>query len=182
MNPNTSREVVIAEALGDFQRLFDRIDAVQPRLDESTQRIEHTTADVSEGVESFRQRVEEFCSKHAREAAANASRTTGQYAVKVFTAQTEELKKSAQLIFDKEVTPPLRKLTTDLQAAIRQAHRPWDLWLTHAATGVGASVLSTLLAVFLVRPGRNSLQQPPSAEPPVCVQPAPAPEKVRARK
>ena len=36
------REALIAEALGDFVKLLDRIEAVRPRLEQTTSRMERT--------------------------------------------------------------------------------------------------------------------------------------------
>ena len=74
MNPNNSREVLIAEALGEFHKLLERIDAVQPRLDKTAQRIEQTTLALTDGVGPFRQAVGEFWFEHEKRAAENASR------------------------------------------------------------------------------------------------------------
>jgi AcrR family transcriptional regulator len=185
MNPSNSREALIAEALGEFHRLLERIDAVQPRLEDTADRIEQTAATLHADVDPFRKQVVEFFYENQKKAAANASRITGEHALKVFVAQTDELKKSAHAIFAEEVTPPLRQLTAELRAAIRQAHRPWDQWLTHAATAAGTAALSAALAVFLLRTNEASPQQPATGEPPACVNSAPAavppPERARVR-
>lgn len=189
MYPKNSREALIAEALGEFHRLLTRIDAVQPRLDETVKRMEQTTAAMTAGVGPFRQEVGKFFHAHQQAAAKGASHATSQFASDLFAAQTRELKRSAQDIFNKEVTPPLRQLTAELQASIRAAHRPWDSWLTHAATAVTAAMLSAWLVMVSQPSGvspalatTSDPQTPAQAAPSPVAAPPSVPVKARARR
>ena len=189
MTSGTAREALVAELLGDTERMLDRIDAVMPKLEAATARMEVVAATLPEATEV----ATKWCSKAVGEICDAASKNvvvnTNRNAKIAFLAQAAELKVAAKGVFDEQVTPPLRQLTSQLHAAIRQSQDSWDRWVTHAATAVLAACLPTALLLPLIRPALAN--EHPTAEAPACVQAAPAlaepvtappPPKPRARR
>jgi hypothetical protein len=67
-------------------------------------------------------------------------------------AQTRAMEEAARMLFRTEVGPALQRVAVPLQHLADLAHRgarPWEHWLTHAATAVAASALTWMLAAWL---------------------------------
>jgi hypothetical protein len=56
--------------------------------------------------------------------------------------QTQAMTDAARTTVDKEVGPPLRQFAATLKGLVDQANRPWEVWLTHAATAATSAVCS----------------------------------------
>jgi hypothetical protein len=185
----TAREALVAELLGDTERMLDRIDAVMPKLEAATARMEVVAATIPEATEAATKWFSKSVGEIGNVAKQDIVAVTNRNAKTVFLAQAAELKVEAKGVFDEQVTPPLRQLTSQLHAAIRQSQNSWGRWATHAATAVLAAFLPTALLLPLIRPALAN--EHPTAEAPACVQPAPAsadpataplPQKPRARR
>jgi hypothetical protein len=184
-----SREVLIAEALGDFGQLLDRIEAVTPSLHQTRDELEFTATRLLNSVEPFQTRIVTMALEAQNRAVTHIAQQATLAARKTFDEQVRAMQTSARSIFHDEVVPPLRRLQAELQDAIKEAHRPWDLWLTHAATAVMAASCTWMLLVYLALPRTAAETKPPvSAVSPGYVEPAarpelvPHPEKARVRK
>lgn len=184
-----SREVLIAEALGDFGKLLDRIDAVRPALNQTRDELEFTATRLLDSVEPFQGRVLAMGRETQDKAVAHIAEQATLAARKTFDEQVRAMQTSARSIFQDEVGPPLRRLQGELQNAIKEAHRPWDLWWTHAATAVTAASCTWMLLVYLALPTNAAETKPPvsavspgCAEPVARPEPAARPEKGRAQK
>ena len=59
-------------------------------------------------------------------------------------------KQSPDNIINSEVGPPLRQLAATLKDVVERAHRPWDAWLTHAATAVVSGICSAVLVIYFL--------------------------------
>jgi len=57
--PSDTREVLIAEALGDFATLLARIDAVKPTLEKSCSDLNLTADRLLDNIEPFQKRIVE---------------------------------------------------------------------------------------------------------------------------
>lgn len=176
------REALIAEALGDFQKLFDRIDAVTPTLTKTRDDLEFTAAALQSNVRPFQERIVKMTLEHQDAAIEHISQKAVLVARRVFDEQTRAMQEAARTVFNKEVTPQLRWLATELLQAIRQAHRPWDTWLTHAATAIVSIAIAVPLGVHVAQASADAKKAAASAASPGCAEPAPPPEKAHARK
>ncbi|MEO6714264.1 MAG: hypothetical protein ABIM89_12655 [Mycobacteriales bacterium] len=178
-----SREVLIAELLGDFKTLLDRIEAVAPTLNEAQQGLARTAADLSAKIEPFRKEVLKVALDARDKSVEYIVRRSFDIAGQTVDEQTRAMKESARTIFVDEVTPPLRRLAHDVQQIVDGARRWWVVWLMHAATAITSSACSTLLLVgYLEHREAVGAKTVVSAEPPAHDQPASQPEKARARK
>ena len=64
--------------------------------------------------------------------------------------QTEAMTLSARAIIDKEVGPPLRQLARNLERLLADTRRPWDTWLSHAATAMASAICSAMLVLYVM--------------------------------
>jgi len=177
------RDVLIAELLGDFQKLLDRIDAVTPRLVEVQQRFESTASGLHSSVDLFRTRIITMACETQDKAVAHIAQQASLIARRTVAEQTAALKESARTIFAEEVTPPLRQLACELQQSARDARRWWLVCLTYAAAAIACAVCSILLlALYLEHRGAASAKPIASVEPLAPAPPASRPETARARR
>jgi hypothetical protein len=63
--------------------------------------------------------------------------------------QTRAMAEAAQTLFKAEIGPALQRLAMPLQRLVQRVDRPWQQWLTHAATAAVASAATWALAVYL---------------------------------
>lgn len=190
-----SREVLVAELLGDFVKVLDRIDAVMPKLNAVCRKLEHTTDRLANGVRPFQERVATMALKQQDTAVAHITRHANDLARKTLVEQTAAMKESARAIFAEEVTPTLRRLAQELQQAAQRRQRWWDGWLLNLALVAASAVFTAILmsawplsagavstsATAGVQSPGGAEQAPVSA---VASQPEPPlkPERARARK
>ena len=140
-----TREALIAEVIGDFGKVLDRIEAVQPAMDNDSPDMADGRQDARAGVEhvpgasgrSARETDKEPTVEHVTQAIDRAHRALdGQ--------QKQAMQESARSIVKDEVGPPLRRACRIARGARCATRRPWEDWLTHAAT-VGTSVACVYL-------------------------------------
>ena len=190
-----SREVLIAELLGDFVKVLDRIDAVMPALDEVCERLELVAARLPGSAKTFLESIGAMAVERQNTAAAYITRHANEFAKKTLDEQTGAMKESARAVFASEVAPTLRRLAQELGQAAQWRRRRWDDWLVNVSLVVGSAAITTLLTTAW--PGStNSVntRAAPSVQSPAGVEQAPAsvassqaappprPERAHARK
>ena len=177
------REALIAELLGDFQKLLDRIDAVTPKLVKAQEGLEATAARLLGTVDPFRVRVVTMVHETQNKAVEHVVQQTTLLARRTLVEQTAAMKEAARTVFADEVTPPLRQLASDLQQCVREDRPWWLVWFTHAATAITSAACSTwLLATYMEHRNGASEKPPSSVEAPAPSQPASRPQTPHARK
>ena len=178
MTPGTAREVLVAELLGDAHRVLDRIDDTMPRLEQAAARLEEAVGNFPAATEKTLKLVSARLGADCQQTVEHTNAITTQHAKKVFLAQVEEFRAAAKAVVEKELAPPLRQLTAQLHAAIRESRDPWSQWLTHAATAL--ATLCASLAFFAWTSTSAAEKERPTAAAPVCAQPAAAIEPAAA--
>jgi hypothetical protein len=168
------REALIAEALGDFVKVLDRIDAAMPRLDQSCTRLEKTVTVLGGSIDPFQKRVADDAVKMQNKTVAKIGEDAKLIVRTLFDEETKAMTEAARAVFMAEVIPPLRQLTTELQDAVHAAHHPWEGWFLHAATIFATAAVT---AVVLDRPPPAKVE---ALQPTATVEaPAPGPSPSR---
>jgi len=180
--PSDSREVLIAEALGDFAKLFARIDAVMPTLDKACGQLELTATRLLDNVEPFQRRIATMACETQNRAVAHIVEQANLVARKTVDEQIRAMQDSARRIFEAEVVPPLRRVAGELRQANLRAQPAWEAWLTHVAAAVTGACCAGVLLMNLLPVKAPETPPVASAASPGCAEPAPRPEKPRARK
>jgi len=150
--PSTAREAFIVETLGEVAALLDRVEAVAPALDASRLALINAATELAGQVTAFESRMAGISENAKVQAVRHIARRTDEMARSSLLAQTRAMEEAARTIFRTEVGPSMQRLVMPLQhlANLAQRHaRPWDLWLTHAATALAASALTLALASWL---------------------------------
>lgn len=138
----TAREALVAELIGDVAMLLDRVETLTPAMTTSRQALAQAAAELAASVAPFEARITAWADHAQTRAAQHVVDRTNAVAALSFQEQKHAMSEAARLIFNNEVTPPLRSLVAELHQAIEEAHRPWDLWLTHASTAAASACLT----------------------------------------
>jgi hypothetical protein len=148
---STAREALIAEAIGEVARLVERLEAVVPTLDASREALIRSGENIAGQIGAFESRMAGITENAKVQAVKHIARRTDEMARGALDAQTRAMEEAARALFRAEVGPSLQRLVMPLQHLADLAHRgarPWDRWLTHAATAALASALTWALAAW----------------------------------
>ena len=151
-NLSSAREAFIVETLGEVSTLLDRVEAVAPALDASRLALINASTELAGQVTSFERRMAGITENAKVQAVKHIARRTDEIARGAVETQTRVMEESARMLFRTEVGPALQRVAMPLQHLADLAHRgarPWQHWLTHAATAVVASALTWTLAAWL---------------------------------
>ena len=179
----SSREVLIAEALGDFVELLDRIDGVTPMLENSCSQLEATADRLLGNIEIFQKRIVENALDTQNRAVAHIAEQANLVMRKAAVEQIAAMQESARQIFKDEVGPPLVRVAGQLREAnLRKP--PWrEVWLTHAAVAVGTASCTFALMAYVGSTSAAVTPRPVTSVPPAgFAGPAQPPSKARDRR
>ena len=144
-HPNSTREVLIVEALGDAAKLIRQVEALAPVLDESRQALADAHSGLAGQLAAFEARVLALTEK------------SKVLAVKHILARTEEAARQSAELHSRAMADAARVASgAEIGAALQRLkslhERPeqhWEPWLTHAATAVTASASTLMLTLTL---------------------------------
>lgn len=148
----TAREALLAEAIGEVARLVERLEAVAPVMDASREALIRSGESIAGQVSSFEARMAGIAENAKVQAVKHIARRTDEVARSSLEAQTRAMEEAARMLFRTELGPALQRLALPLQQLTdiaRRGARPWQHWLTHAATAVAASALTLALAAWV---------------------------------
>lgn len=177
-----TREVLIAEALGDFVELLDRIEAVTPKLETSGSRLEATADRLLGNIEPFQKRIVERALEVQNQAVTHIAEQANLVMRKTAIEQTAAMQESARQIFKDEVGPPLGRVAGQLREANLRKQPWWESWLTHAAAAVSAASCTSVLMAYLTSTSAAETRSVNSLPSPACAEPAQPPSKARDRR
>ena len=147
--PGTAREALIAEAIGDLAHLLDRAEALQPAMLESCQALVGAHVQLADQLAAFEAHVAALTEKAKVQAVKHILARTDEAARRSVDTQTRAMAEAAQTLFKTEIGPALQRLAMPLQHLVQRVDRPWEQWLTHAATAAVASACTWILAAWL---------------------------------
>ena len=147
---STAREALVAELMGDMAKLLDRIDTLAPAIDGARRDMTAAAHELAAGVTPFKAQMVQIADQTKRTSVQNILSCTNQAAAMLLEAQTTAMTASARAMFDKEVGPPLRQLASNLEQLVARTRRPWEAWVSHAATATVSATLSAMLVLYVV--------------------------------
>jgi hypothetical protein len=147
--PGTAREALLAEAIGDLARLLDRAEALQPAMLESRQSLVDAHTQLADQLAAFESHLTTLTEKAKVLAVKHILARTDEAARRSVDAQSRAMADAAQALFKTQIEPALQRLAWPLQQLVQRVDRPWEQWLTHAATSVVASAATLALAAYL---------------------------------
>ena len=132
--PTTAREALIVEALGEVALLLDRVDSVTSSMEIGRLGLANASAELDSRLKAFEAGTAAVARQVQAKAIEHIVRRTAKATTDAIELQTRAMTAAARLAFSAEVDSNLARLTRSLQQVLHRVDRPWDLWLTHAAT------------------------------------------------
>ena len=177
-----TREVLIAEALGDFVKVLDRIEAVKPTLEKSCGELRFTTDRLLGSLEPFQKRMVAMAVETQDRIVGNIIRQANHAVRNSVDAEIRAMQESARRLFEDGVGPPLYRVAAELRSANLRKEPAWTPWLTHASAAICAASCTYMLMLFLLPTGAAETRPVTNALSPGFAQPAPPPVKPRDRR
>jgi hypothetical protein len=139
--PTTAREALIVEALGDVATILDRIELLMSSMEVGRLGLANAGANLDSRLKAFEVGTAALAQQVQARAIEHIIKRTGKATSDAIELQARAMSAAARLAFSTQVDSNLARLTNALQQVIQRVDRPWDLWLTHAATAaVSAAV------------------------------------------
>lgn len=148
----TTREALMAEAIGDLGKLLDRVETLVPTLEARQLELVQASADLAGQVNAYAIRIEDITENMKSQAVKYMARRADELVRATVDTQTRAMEEAARTVFRSEVGPTLQRMVQPLQDVAdmaRRGARPWEWWLLHAATAVLSSALSWGMAAWL---------------------------------
>ena len=147
--PSTAREALIVEVIGEVAALLDRVEAVVPSMDAARQALVLARVELASEVVTFESRMNAIAENAKVQAVRHIAQRTDEVARGSLDAQTRAMEEAARALFKAEVGPALQRILIPMQQLAARGARPWEGWLTHAATAALASAGTWALAAYV---------------------------------
>jgi hypothetical protein len=152
MHPNSTREVLIVEALGEAAKLIRQVEALAPALDQSRQALADAHSGLSGQLAAFETQVLALTEKAKVVAVKHILTRTEEAARQSADLQSRAMADAARVALGAELGATMQRLQSAIQPAVERPGKRLDQWLTHAAAAATASAVTWALAVsFLSR-------------------------------
>ena len=145
MHPNTTREALIVEALGEAAKLIRQVEALAPALDQSRQALADAHSGLAGQLAAFESQVVALTEKAKVVAVKHILARTDEAAQRSADLQSRAMADAARVAFGAELGAALQRL----KSLHERPQRRWGLWLTHAAAAATASAATWMLTVVL---------------------------------
>lgn len=150
--PSTAREALIVEALGEVALILDRIESLTSSIEAGRLALENASAGLDHRLKAFEGGTAALAHQVQARAIDHILRRTSKATSESIEEQTRAMSSAARLAFSTQVDANLARLNQSLHQALHRADRPWDIWLTHAATAaVSAAVTWWIVSSFAIR-------------------------------
>lgn len=143
---STAREALIAEALGDVARLFDRIETLTSNLEAARRALADANGELAARLEAFDAALASATQRARAAALDHVARQAAPAVQRLIQTQAASMDVAARRTLSEQLEPVLRQQIGLVRQLALRRERPWDTWLTHAATA-GCSAALTWWAV-----------------------------------
>jgi hypothetical protein len=150
-HPNTTREALIVEALGEAAKLIRQVEALAPVLDESRQTLAEVHSGLAGQLAAFEAQVLALTEKAKVQAVKHILARTDEAARRLVELQARAMADAARVAFGAELGATLQRVQSALRPLYEQPQRRWECWLTHAAAAATASGATLVLTAYLWR-------------------------------
>jgi hypothetical protein len=148
-NPSTTREALIADAIGEAAKLIRQVEALAPALDQSRQALADAHSGLAGQLAAFEAQVAALTERAKVQAVQHILARTDEAAKRSADMQARAMADAARVAFGAELGASLQRLKTMVEAGAKPARWQWEAWLTHAAAAATASALTWTVAVTL---------------------------------
>jgi hypothetical protein len=148
-HPTTAREALLAEVIGDVAKLIARLEAIAPVVDEGCGALEQARTSLRQDLANFEQRIAVFTESAKSQAMRQVALRVDEAARRSLEAQSRAMADAARIAFGAELGATVQRLHVVLRPLFDDRRRPWERWLTHAATAMASALATSLLMVML---------------------------------
>ena len=148
-HPSTTREALLAEALGEAAKLIRQVEAMAPALDRSRQALVDAHRGLAGQLAAFEAQVTTLTGKAKVQAVTHIAARTDEAARRSIDLQARAMTEAARVAFGAEVGASLQRLHSSIQRLLERPGRAWEPWLTHAAAAATGSAVTMLVMVLL---------------------------------
>lgn len=145
MNPSTTREVLIVEALGEAAKLMRQVEALAPALDQSRQALADAHSGLAGQLTAFETQVLALAETVKVQAVKHIVARTDEAARRSIDLQSRAMADAARVAFGADLGATLQRL----QSLQKRPERRLEPWLTHAAAAATASAATWTMAITL---------------------------------
>lgn len=145
-HPSTTREALIADAIGEVAKLIQQVEALAPALEQSRQALADAHGGLAAQLVAFEGQVAALTEKAKVQAVQHILARTDEAARRSADAQARAMADAARVALGAEIGATLQRLQATAAAPLRSR---WELWLTHVAAAATASATTWALAVTL---------------------------------
>ena len=150
--PSTAREALIVEALGEVARLLEQVESLESSMEVGRLALANASEDLVERLKDFDAGMASIAMRVQASAVDHIIKRTGKAASESLESQARAMNAAARRAFSGQFESNLSRLIASLQQVIHRVDRPWDLWLTHAATAsVSAAVTWWIMSSHALR-------------------------------
>lgn len=150
--PSTAREALIVEALGSMASLLDRLALTTSSMETSRISLAKASAELGDRVEKFEAGTASVAQQIQVRTIEHILKRTGKATSDSIELQARAMSAAARLAFSEQAHSELARLSAAIRQASERLDRPWDVWLTHAATAaVSAAVTGWVVMSFVIR-------------------------------
>ena len=140
--PSSAREALIVEALGEVARLLDRVEALTLSLEAARIALDSASSQLHGDLKSLGADLRVVTHQAKFSVVEHVLKRVNKAASDSMAAQTQAMAAAARLVFSEQANSNLSRLCKLLQQVVHRVDRPWEIWMTHAATA-GASAFLT---------------------------------------
>jgi len=127
-------------------RLLDRIEAMTCTLETTRQELESVGADLTQRLDAIDGRVQAIAQRAAIGLVERLAQHAGQALRTAVASESRVIADASQRALVDRLDPLLRRLSSLLDER-RRFDRPWEIWLTHAATAIFSGLATWSVAV-----------------------------------
>jgi hypothetical protein len=150
--PRSAREALIAELLGDVDRLLARVEALPAQVAQAEAKVAGTITGLNEAGDRFRLAVTAFAEEARTGLAEYAQRKAGEAGSRAADEARTAMIDAAKQAFRSEAADKAAQLAATLAQASREFRRStWSRLAEHAITACTASAMTGALVLWIVR-------------------------------
>lgn len=147
--PSTAREALIVEALGDVATLLERVEVLTSSMEVARLAMDNAGAELGDRLKNFESGLSSVTQQVRAKAVEHIVRRAAESTSLTIEKQARAMNTAARLAFSTQVDSSLAQLATTLRQALHRVDRPWDVWLTHAATAAASAVITWAVVAWV---------------------------------
>ncbi len=148
-HPNTTREALLAEAIGDLGKLLDRLERCQVIVEGADKSFVRAALSLGHQTNVFQKQLHDLKLAAERDARQRIEALATQKADEIAAAQAEAMRTAADRMFAELLRPSLAKLVGPLDQLQQRLNHPWWGWISHALTAVSSASLTYVVIMWL---------------------------------